>query len=468
MGHWSENTVADAAKRLGIAPDTPGLREAARQAAAEIELLAGRAFGVSEQQTMTLDGGGLPFIDMPDLQTASTPPHTDVWPLPDPAHPQVSTVLQLLKPESLASRAGPLGDALAVAGKFVSDVQRAGWLSGEYLIWLLGTRFDGETRDSFLRTLINPSRRVHVPIASAHANGWWFQISRRLVWISRDSPDDQRLIEPLIVEPRPLPLAAVEPTLIVARLTSHPVDWAMSVRIWPPGVPRRMKRPWPIAAESIHKYGVPILTVDDLSTRDEIACQLVLVSYWHGYVPQDDPAIVDAVARAYPRQIASIRSSTGLASERDAAALLLEGLLHPGFDPDLGAGSVRRYISRKARIAIANHRKTTAVGQRRWELLGVSERQYYKLIRRFSANEAEKSRDVDAVHTRMRQYLSERDRARAQRSAAMGFLQQRGFSYSGARKWLQRNGAEKVREARPRWRRRDARGQKASRGPHCG
>ncbi len=83
---------------------------------------------------------------------------------------------------------------------------------------------------------------------------------------------------------RRLPLAAAEPVLIMARMTQQPVDWALAARIWPETVQRPTDRRWSTLAKAVHGHGMPTITVDLNSTPPEIACQVILKGYWHGYI----------------------------------------------------------------------------------------------------------------------------------------------------------------------------------------
>jgi hypothetical protein len=178
-------------------------------------------------------------------------------------------------------------------------------------------------------------------------------------------------------------LVAVEPLLIAGRVTSHPADWAIAVRIWP-SAGRPAGRPWQYLASAIHEHGIPILSVDPESTAEEIQCQILLLAHWHRYIGRGDPEIADAIAAAYPQAVGRVARATRAPDTRAAAAMLFEGLLQPGFDPARGAAAARRYVNRKATIAILSHRKTTDGGVRPWEALDVSERRYYKLLNRFA------------------------------------------------------------------------------------
>jgi hypothetical protein len=130
--------------------------------------------------------------------------------------------------------------------------------------------------------------------------------------------------------------------------------------------------------------------------------------------------------------------------------MLFEGLLRPGFDPARGAAAARRYVNNKATIAILNHRKTSDGGIRPCEALGVSERRYYKLLNRFAPKTGRRY-EVDAdVLDRIRAHLIGRDKKTETHAAAMELLQERGFTYSAARKWLQRHPCNEALTAWPR------------------
>ena len=135
---------------------------------------------------------------------------------------------------------------------------------------------------------------------------------------------------------------------------------------------------------------------------------------------------------------------------RAAAALLFEGLLRPGFDPARGAAAARRYVNRMAKVVILNHRKTTDGGVRPWEALGVSERRYYKLLNRFAPRTGTRY-EVDAdVLEKIRAHLIRCDEKAETHAAAMELLQERGFNYAAARKWLQRHPYSEALTASPR------------------
>jgi hypothetical protein len=137
----------------------------------------------------------------------------------------------------------------------------------------------------------------------------------------------------------------------------------------------------------------------------------------------------------------------------------LERLLHPGFDPIRGAHSVRKYVSRMARITVVEHRKANHAGAHAWDLLGISERRYYKLLRRFAHQEVGRWQVDDDVRKRIDNYLRMRDK----HAAALDLLSGRGFSEAAARKWLQRHPIEGARQARPRTYRRPSSSSDAAR-----
>ena len=135
---------------------------------------------------------------------------------------------------------------------------------------------------------------------------------------------------------------------------------------------------------------------------------------------------------------------------RAAAALLFEGLLQPGFDPARGAGAARRYVNRKATIAIRNHHKTTDGAVQPWEALGVPERRYYMLLNQFASKTGTRYQIHVDVLEKIRSHLISRDKKKETHDTAMELLQERGFSYAAARKWLQRHDYSEALTARPR------------------
>jgi hypothetical protein len=317
------------------------------------------------------------------------------------------------------------------------------------LAWL-GIAFDSEQRPHYLRQALDPTNRLNVPIAAASANGWWFQITRRLRWITRDPADDHRLVQTLIQEDEALRgLVGEEPILIAARVTEHPVTLAYAFRIWH-RVTRDARRPWRHAAKAIHGHGVPIITIDDDSTPNETACQLVLLAYWHKYLGAQERVLADAVSAAYPKAVSRVRRGARLPDVQSAAALLLEGLLNPGFDPARGAEFARRYVSRKASVAVLQQRKIDAPGLREWESLGMTERSYYKLLARMFPKHGKRYELDREGRERVRAWAEAEARNKAQHEAAMQLLQDRGFTYEAARKWLQRNTIQRAVDAHPR------------------
>ncbi len=452
MGHWSDSLLNDVSARVGPGADSAVLKELLRKAASEIELLSGRTFGEAHQRSESINSGGLPFVEVGDAHVAGFTTDHEVWPIPDPVNPHLATVVQLVRPAEIAGRAAPAGQALWVAGQFLARSVQAKRLDPWFMLWWLGKAFEPEQRMEYLRQAFDPAHRLFVPIAGASFDGWWFQISRRLRWLTRDSGDDHRLVQPLNDDEDSLSgLVGGEPVLIIARMTEHPTAWAIAFRIWH-NVARDAKRPWRYAAAAIHQHGVPILSIDEGSTANEIACQLVLLAYWHKYIGQDQPVIDEALAAAYPKAVERVRRGAQLPDLRSAAAVLLEGLLHPGFDPAQGAESARRYVSRKATIAVMEHRKLETPGLREWERLGLTERSYYKLLRRLIAKRGRRYDLDEEERARIRKHVDMQTQRKARHDAAMHLLQERGFSYGAARKWLQRHAIEEVVHAHPRGR----------------
>jgi hypothetical protein len=230
-------------------------------------------------------------------------------------------------------------------------------------------------------------------------------------------------------------------------MTRQPADWAFAARIWTDRVKRPNDRPWSRFANAIHEHGMPTITVDAVSTPQEIACQLVLKAYWHGYLGSNGPALANAVALAYPVQVNRIRRATRAASTQAAASTLLEQLIRPGFDPAQGAEATRRYVRRKASIAVMEHRKAESPERYPWTRIGISERRYYKLLPLFASKvNGRYVVDYDDVVTRMKAHLNRID----VRIAARDVLREHGFSDEAARKWLQRHPPQDAVNAWPR------------------
>ena len=443
MGHWAELVVDELAARFPHA-DRDHLTALAQAAGTEIETLAGQSFGPATQNSVAVNTCGLPFVELPGLLIGSQECPSGMWPIPNPVDRQRATVVQVgpvPQPGPVlqsVTRAMPVASALRAAGGLVHAAAQDGVLSREFMLAWLG-QFPPAERTAFLHELLDPAYRVHVPVATGGGKGWWFQITRRLLWIT-SAADEQRLVEPLFPDADEAlrRLVAVEPLLIAGRVTGHPTDWAMAVRIWP-SAGRQAGRPWRHLAGAIHEHGIPVLCLDPESTAEEIQCQILLLAHWHKYIGAGEPEIADAIAGAYPQAVERIARATRAPDTRAAAALLFEGLLRPGFDPARGVAAARRYVNRKATIAILNHRKIADGGVRPWEALGVSERRYYKLLNRFALKTGTRYEADADVLEKIRAHLLRRDEKIESHAAAMELLQERGFSHAAARKWLQRH-----------------------------
>lgn len=454
MGHWSESLVEDVAAIVGGNPDRERIRRLLVETGQELDVLAGRSFGYVGRRTVNIETGGLPLAELPDLQRGSMQADEEVYEVPDPVSKQMTTVLQVAPLINPVAHAISTADALFAAGQLIDDASRDGLLSRDYILWWLG-QVEAEQRKALMRRVMNPDLRFNIPVMGLQLGGWWFQITRRLIWVTNETRDEGRLIEPLfdmddMKEQHIAPLCAVEAVLIAARLTSQPIDWAFSTRIWTEDVKRRTDRPWRMLAKAIHGHGIPVVTIDRESLRMEIACQVLLKAYWHGYVGGGEPGLATAIALAFPKQVARVQRGTSARDAQSAAATLLEGLIYPGFDPARGAEANRRYVSRKASIAIMNHRKREAADRQAWTRLGISERRYYKLLPRFAGKVNGRYEVDSAVLDRMCEYLDGRDDAKAIRLMALDVLRQHGFSSEAARKWLQRHPPEAAVNARPR------------------
>lgn len=463
VGHWSEiladEVVHEVAQRAGVSPDRRKVVETLDRVGRELEILSGRSFHPPRQMTSIFEPNGLPFADIPDMQVGSVDPvAAGPWAIPDPVNPQLAVVLQVASLPNPALKTAPVADALWTAGHILAEASRTGRLSGHYVLHWLGTSADQEQRMEVMRRIMDPAVRFSVPILGVAAGGWWIQVSRRLIWVTREMEDEGRLIE-LLIDKRAsggdvMPLAAVEPILIVVPMTRQPADWAFTARIWIEGVRRPHDRPWSKIANAIHGHGIPTITLDPVSTTSEIACQVVLKGYSHGYIGSDGPALANAVAMAYPRQVERIQRVTRAPDRVSAAAMLLEQLIRPGFDPAQGAEASRRYVRRKASIVVMQYRKSEAPERYPWTQIGISERRYYKLLPQF----AEKVNgryilDQDDVVARMKAHLDREDQKRAIRETTLDVLRSHGFGEEAARKWLQRHRPEQAVTAWPRGRR---------------
>jgi hypothetical protein len=443
MGHWAESLVEEFAQQIGGNPDRRLLTDLAVQAGREIEILSGRSFRPLRRMSSVIETNGLPFADIPDMQVGSMESMAGVREIPDPVNPQIAAVLQGPILASVAPNAAPAADALWVAGQLVAEASRTGRLSGDYVLHWLGASMDREQLVELMRRVMDPSVRFSVPILAFSSEGWWIQIARRLIWVTNETEDEGRLIELLADETRTggdvSPLAAVEPILIAARMTRQPSDWAFIARIWTEGVQRPIGRPWPKIAKAIHGDGIPTITVDPVSTPYEIGCQVVLKGYWHGYIGSDEPALANAVAMAYPRQVERIQRVTHAPNQVSAAATLLEQLIRPGFDPAQGAEATRRYVRRKASIAVMEHRKAEAPDRYPWTQVGISERRYYKLLPQFAQKVNGRYLVDHDVVARMKAHLDQVDNMRHVRATALDVLRSHGFGDAAARKWIQRH-----------------------------
>jgi hypothetical protein len=459
MGHWADFLVDDVAARLPVGIDRARVLAAARTAGAEIEMLAGHSLGPAKRHPVSINTFGMPFVEVPGLLIGSEEGPDNLWPIPSPVDRRRAFIAQVAEFERSAERSMSAALALRVAADLVHVTARSGLLSGEYMLTWLKHTFPPEERTAFFREVLDDSNHAHVPVGWGGGDGWWFQITRRILWVT-NATEELRLVEPLFPDGDDAlrRLVAVEPLLIVARITGHPADWAMAVRIWPSVErPTAVKKGWRVTATAIHDHGMPILSLDPESTPEELGCQLLLLAYWHKYISADDPELADAIASAYPGPVQRIARATGAPDTRAATAMLFEGLLRPGFDPSMGAAAARRYVSSKATIAIRNHRKAADGGLRPWEALGVSERRYYKLLKQFAPKTGGRYEVDEGVLDRIRSHLQSRDQTTEKHAAAMEVLQERGFSYEAARKWLQRHDYSEAFTAKPRPKRTPAR-----------
>jgi hypothetical protein len=271
------------------------------QTGRELEVLSGRSFHSPRRTTSVFEPNGLPFVDVPDMQVGSMEPVAGVSAVPDPANREMAAVLQVSPLAAPLTKAAPLADGLWFAGQ-LTETSRAGCLSPDHVLRWLGA-VDPKERMELMRRVMDPAVRFSVPILAVSVGEWWIQIARRLIWVTSETEDEGRLIELLLDTTMTggdvPPLAAIEPTLIAAPMTRQTADWAFTARIWTEAVRRPIDRPWSMFAKAIHRHGIPTITLDLASTPYEIACQVVLKGYWHGYISGDELALANAVAMAY-------------------------------------------------------------------------------------------------------------------------------------------------------------------------
>jgi hypothetical protein len=449
-----EEVTREVARRGGGIPDHRRVIDTLAQASGDLEILSGRSFQPARRVTSVFEPNGLPFVDVPDLIIGSLDSAAGPWAIPDPVNPGMATVVQVASLAEPVPKAAPDAEGLWIAGQLLAEASRAGRLSGDHVLHWLGT-VGREQRMELMRRVMDPAVRFSIPILAAAVGGWWIQIARRLIWVTSETEDEGRLIELLLPTSKTgkdtSPLAAIELILTAVRMTQQPADWAFTARIWTEGVQRPIDRPWSKLAGAIHGHGIPTITLDTVSTSFEIACQVVLKGYWHGYIRGDEPALANAVAMAYPRQVERIQRVTRAPDRTAAAATLLEQLIRPGFDPAQGAEATRRYVRRKASIAVMQHRKAEAPDRYPWTQIGITERRYYKLLPQFAQKvNGRYVYEQDDVVARMKEHLNREDRTRAVHVAALDVFRAHGFGEEAARKWLHRHRPEEAVNAWPR------------------
>jgi len=232
MGHWAEGRLPELKQQLGISGDEHDaeLLPYVRQAQSEIEVLAGHRFE-SRPFALHIDHGGLPFVATLDMQTATMRANSECWPIADPIHPEFANILQIGRAQNLASQAIGKAEALCAGAAVLAAVHRDGWLSLAPRAWFVEQR-KARPALEFGRELMDQGRHVQVPVATFGVGGWWVQLSRRIYFITKDTPDEPSLVELLMPPGDGLALVAGEPILIVARMTEHPSDWAFVARVW--------------------------------------------------------------------------------------------------------------------------------------------------------------------------------------------------------------------------------------------
>jgi hypothetical protein len=451
MGHWADDLLDGLKAHLRIESDgrDDELRQTLRLSQGHLELLAGRSFGEIRHLNMRWKPNGLPFVDIPDLLVASYTDQEGGWAIPDSLNPSVAMVMQVGTFERQGGSAGPRADAIRQAGHLVAYCATHGLFQEAVGRWLLEQRDAGSTED-LVSALIDPAIHCVVPIAGGEADGWWIQISRRIRLMTRDTPEDHRLVEVLApVDHGAAVLVATEPMIIVARLNEHPVRWALPIRVWiVEDAPRSNAWRLPGFSSAIRSQGLPILTVDDETSPEEGAAQALLAAYWHGYLDGEEAAIPPALAAAFPKEIGWVQRGTNAPDRAAAATLLFERLLRPGFDPRRSAQSIRHYIRRHAATIVRAQHGELSPG--RWVELDIRERYYYRLLAKYGTKDlAGRSEVDDATVALIRQHL----KRRSDRAKAIELLRLRGFREAAARKAVQRHPRDWLKTARPRGRR---------------
>lgn len=456
MGHPADEMVGEVKALLarrgvhlqGIADDEQ-IRANVDRARAQVQIVAGRTFGQVTPLTLRFPAGPLPLVEIPDLQLASWPSTNPGWPVPDVRHPEIATVLQITELQPFDGAPIALADVLGIAGQFVAGLAAAGTFRMAVSIWMRGQlKFRSEVELG--RRLLDPDLHEIAPIGAVSVGGWWLQLGRRISIVTKQTPDSPRLVEPLFPFDDWGMLVASEPTLIIARVTEHPIKWAMAIRVWEVGESSGMPTWRQGAAFAAHRYGFPVLAIDAATGPDEASAHLLLLAHWYGYLSDGGDATAEALSKAYPREVGWVRRGTGSPNMTAAASQLWARLLSPGFDPSRGAASIRRYIKRQASTLVKEHKKNASTDHA-WQRLGITERHYYKLLARFTTKGPDGRYDVDdALIDQLRRYIAESTSARERRAAAIALLQTRGFSLAAARKWLQRHAVDSIRTAQPR------------------
>jgi hypothetical protein len=164
MGHWSESLVDEAAQQVGGSPDRRVLMDVLARVGRELDVLSGRSFRTARRTTSVFEPNGLPFVDIPDLQVGSLEPVAGAWEVPDPVNRQMAVVLQVASLADPVPNAAPVAEALWFAGQLVAEASQTGRLSGDYVLYWLGTSVDPEQRVELMRRVMDPSVRLSVPI----------------------------------------------------------------------------------------------------------------------------------------------------------------------------------------------------------------------------------------------------------------------------------------------------------------
>jgi hypothetical protein len=125
MGHW-DFLVDHFASRLPAGADRSALLAAARDAGAEMEMLAGQSFGPLKRHSVSTVTFGMPFVEVPGILVGSEEGPSRLWPIPSPVDPGRAFVAQVAEFEDPPERAMPLPRPCGLPGASCTWLPRRG------------------------------------------------------------------------------------------------------------------------------------------------------------------------------------------------------------------------------------------------------------------------------------------------------------------------------------------------------